>query len=213
MRIWRSGRSRFGGPKVLTVRGGVFNPHGPGFFSGIWRLLSASLRQLERPEESFLSIRSPRERDLRRKPSTIRMICWCCKRGLNSRPLPYQGSALPLSYCSIRSASEQRGASCHSTEGMARRAEPFLRPCAFPAGPSGKGAAEDSTGCLDERNRGALGQGATSGLRNSEHMLSFFQWTDWTSGCERGRRDRQAVETRGIRTGARIFLFGTLVTP
>ena len=23
---------------------------------------------------------------------------WCCKRGLNSRPLPYQGSALPLSY-------------------------------------------------------------------------------------------------------------------
>src|SRR5271170_3143918 len=26
---------------------------------------------------------------------------WCCKRGLNSRPLPYQGSALPLSYCSI----------------------------------------------------------------------------------------------------------------
>jgi hypothetical protein len=27
-------------------------------------------------------------------------IKWCCKRGLNSRPLPYQGSALPLSYCS-----------------------------------------------------------------------------------------------------------------
>jgi hypothetical protein len=25
---------------------------------------------------------------------------WCCKRGSNSRPLPYQGSALPLSYCS-----------------------------------------------------------------------------------------------------------------
>ena len=23
---------------------------------------------------------------------------WCCRRGLNSRPLPYQGSALPLSY-------------------------------------------------------------------------------------------------------------------
>ncbi len=23
---------------------------------------------------------------------------WCCERGLNSRPLPYQGSALPLSY-------------------------------------------------------------------------------------------------------------------
>ena len=30
----------------------------------------------------------------------IKGIGWCCKRGLNSRPLPYQGSALPLSYCS-----------------------------------------------------------------------------------------------------------------
>jgi hypothetical protein len=28
----------------------VFNTHGPGFFRGIWRLLSASLRQLERPK-------------------------------------------------------------------------------------------------------------------------------------------------------------------
>ncbi len=27
---------------------------------------------------------------------------WCCRRGLNSRPLPYQGSALPLSYGSLR---------------------------------------------------------------------------------------------------------------
>ena len=26
---------------------------------------------------------------------------WCCQRGLNSRPLPYQGSALPLSYGSL----------------------------------------------------------------------------------------------------------------
>ena len=26
---------------------------------------------------------------------------WCCWRGLNSRPLPYQGSALPLSYSSV----------------------------------------------------------------------------------------------------------------
>lgn len=26
---------------------------------------------------------------------------WCCRRDLNSRPLPYQGSALPLSYGSI----------------------------------------------------------------------------------------------------------------
>jgi hypothetical protein len=55
----------------------------------------------------------------------LEFICesWCCKRGLNSRPLPYQGSALPLSYCSIRGASKERRASCHSIEGMARRAE------------------------------------------------------------------------------------------
>ena len=31
---------------------------------------------------------------------------WCCWRELNSRPLPYQGSALPLSYSSIRAPPE-----------------------------------------------------------------------------------------------------------
>jgi hypothetical protein len=176
-------------------------------------LLSASLRQLERPEESFLSIRSPRERDLRRRPSTIQMICWCCKRGLNSRPLPYQGSALPLSYCSIRSASEQRGASCHSTEGMARRAEPFLRPCAFQPVHRGKGAAEGSTGCLDERNRGPRTRSDKWFTKFRTYVIVFpMDGLDHLSGCERGRRDRQSVEARGIRTGARIFLFGTLVS-
>ncbi len=36
---------------------------------------------------------------------------WCCRTGLNCRPLPYQGSALPLSYGSARrpQASEGRG--------------------------------------------------------------------------------------------------------
>ena len=33
----------------------------------------------------------PRERQ-------IMCGCWCCRTGLNCRPLPYQGSALPLSY-------------------------------------------------------------------------------------------------------------------
>jgi hypothetical protein len=28
----------------------------------------------------------------------IRSFFWCCRTGLNCRPLPYQGSALPLSY-------------------------------------------------------------------------------------------------------------------
>jgi hypothetical protein len=36
-------------------------------------------------------------------------IRWCCQRGLNSRPLPYQGSALPLSYGS----KSECGAFCH----------------------------------------------------------------------------------------------------
>ena len=31
-------------------------------------------------------------------PGDNRCGGWCCWRGLNSRPLPYQGSALPLSY-------------------------------------------------------------------------------------------------------------------
>jgi hypothetical protein len=30
--------------------------------------------------------------------SRFSRLRWCCRRGLNSRPLPYQGSALPLSY-------------------------------------------------------------------------------------------------------------------
>ena len=33
----------------------------------------------------------------RRQPAV-----WCCRCGLNARPLPYQGSALPLSYGSRR---------------------------------------------------------------------------------------------------------------
>jgi len=40
-----------------------------------------------------------RERHLaRRRDATVRGLEWCCQRGLNSRPLHYQWSALPLSY-------------------------------------------------------------------------------------------------------------------
>ena len=40
---------------------------------------------------------------------------WCCRTGLNCRPLPYQGSALPLSYGSMRGrqARENRPKSRH----------------------------------------------------------------------------------------------------
>ena len=36
----------------------------------------------------------------RKRPKQLILMrkFWCCRRGLNSRPLPYQGSALPLSY-------------------------------------------------------------------------------------------------------------------
>ncbi len=51
---------------------------------------------------------SPKHNDGRASPAIERknsvqcgIIEWCCERGLNSRPLPYQGSALPLSYRSI----------------------------------------------------------------------------------------------------------------
>ena len=36
-----------------------------------------------------------------RRSSRAPSICWCCRTGLNCRPLPYQGSALPLSYGSV----------------------------------------------------------------------------------------------------------------
>src|SRR5690606_12144289 len=70
---------------------------------------------------------------------------WCCERGLNSRPLPYQGSALPLSYRSRPASGRGPGARvrggrraeaclvgrerfCHNESGRAR---PKPRPQAF----------------------------------------------------------------------------------
>ena len=50
---------------------------------------------------------------------------WCCKRGLNSRPLPYQGSALPLSYCSAVGGGGDRR--------CPQPAQPPFRPARAPA--------------------------------------------------------------------------------
>jgi hypothetical protein len=53
-------------------------------------------------------------------------VSWCCRGGLNSRPLPYQGSALPLSYGSRpwRRCEEGSGATaagtCHKDRRGAR---------------------------------------------------------------------------------------------
>ena len=40
---------------------------------------------------------------------------WCCRTGLNCRPLPYQGSALPLSYGSIRGRGKRGQVPCVGT--------------------------------------------------------------------------------------------------
>ncbi len=61
-------------------------------FARVARLCCASVRNLRFAVPKF------REHQ---KLSVFKRFRWCCKRGLNSRPLPYQGSALPLSYCSI----------------------------------------------------------------------------------------------------------------
>src|SRR5690606_11983743 len=37
-----------------------------------------------------------------RQPKLPWSLSWCRWRGLNARPLPYQGSALPLSYIGIK---------------------------------------------------------------------------------------------------------------
>ena len=43
----------------------------------------------------------------------FRVNNWCCRTGLNCRPLPYQGSALPLSYGSMESRKESAQESRH----------------------------------------------------------------------------------------------------
>ena len=53
-------------------------------------------------------------------------ISWCCRTGLNCRPLPYQGSALPLSYGSR--ARFARGPNCHSGVGGSSVGHGFPRP-------------------------------------------------------------------------------------
>jgi hypothetical protein len=44
------------------------------------------------------AVRKPAKPPLARSAVIEYLVKWCCQGGLNSRPLPYQGSALPLSY-------------------------------------------------------------------------------------------------------------------
>ena len=43
-----------------------------------------------------------------KKPLRCKGFRWCCRTGLNCRPLPYQGSALPLSYGSMPGNTQAR---------------------------------------------------------------------------------------------------------
>jgi hypothetical protein len=60
-----------------------------------------------------------------KKVRTFKGFGWCCQRGSNSRPLPYQGSALPLSY---GSAPTGRAAYCHRAALHASLKMIFIRP-------------------------------------------------------------------------------------
>ena len=48
-------------------------------------------------------------------------LSWCCRTGLNCGPLPYQGSALPLSYGSARMTLARRVAACSERCRCSRR--------------------------------------------------------------------------------------------
>src|SRR5215472_4656330 len=104
-----------------------------------------------RPHD-FQFWRSPRKGERAKVPKVVGKI-WCCRSGLNTRPPPYQGGALPLSYGSKNARPEtpptQRGGNCHNgppwrkekQEGKARLsgllAQPLVRrimpPCPSPA--------------------------------------------------------------------------------
>ncbi len=58
------------------------------------------------------------------------IVKWCCRRDLNSRPLPYQGSALPLSYGSAwRSLRRGSGLSCNRSILHKERSSSGETPC------------------------------------------------------------------------------------
>ena len=69
---------------------------------------------------------------------------WCCRTGLNCRPLPYQGSALPLSYGSRSGETRQITAgngAILATRGQAAQArlaprQPNRARCSFASGPA-----------------------------------------------------------------------------
>jgi hypothetical protein len=52
---------------------------------------------------------------------------WCCRTGLNCGPLPYQGSALPLSYGSVPRANENRKGNALQAAGSCHKPPPMRK--------------------------------------------------------------------------------------
>ena len=120
---------------------------------------------------------------------------WCCKRGLNSRPLPYQGSALPLSYCSIsKCGAKRRSASCHSKAGVARRSKAARSgPRCVQAGCRLKGAAHrrpHPTECLDDQKSRGFESVRDNSFTGFRICAIDFPWTN-APRLVRGRRDKE----------------------
>ena len=67
-----------------------------------------------------------------RQEGTETAKSWCCERGLNSRPLPYQGSALPLSYHSAGGSGLDR-AGRFSGKGASAQGGVFRKPAGLSA--------------------------------------------------------------------------------
>src|SRR5262245_46208911 len=77
-------------------------------------------------------------------------VSWCCERGLNSRPLPYQGSALPLSYRSSRASPSKCPHSARVCR-IGRRARQAATPDGAPRRALGLSAGKGTTRTLKVR--------------------------------------------------------------
>src|SRR4029079_18272387 len=82
------------------------------------------------------------------KALVLSRLIWCCRCGLNTRPPPYQGGALPLSYGSESAQGRQmlrrkRGGNCHTVPGDARR---------WPRSCNAGGQADNATAMENEKS-------------------------------------------------------------
>src|SRR3546814_14907216 len=104
----------------------------------------------------------------RRKCRGFQGIWWCCCRDLNSGPLPYQGSALPLSYSSP--SCRKRPGTCHrGTRGASAFTD--LLPVRPEIGPSVEGAPGYCFGSPDP-------DGAAAGVPNADLWTSNARQRD-----------------------------------